>query len=99
MKVEMKNYWLSPRLAAYYLGITEKTLGIWMHQSRMQRKLVGPAFKTFDVSGRQYRVYNRADLDAFIAGNYSDPVTGKRVEGTSHMTFSGTSPTAGGAKP
>jgi len=44
-------------------------------------------------------VYNRADLDAFIAGNYSDPVTGKRVEGTSHMTFSGTSPTAGGAKP
>ena len=46
-----------------------------------------------------YRVYNRADLDAFIAGNYSDPVTGKRVEGTSHMTFSGTSPTAGGAKP
>ena len=95
MKVEMKNYWLSPRLAAYYLGITEKTLGIWMHQSRMQSKQVGPAFKTFDVSGRQYRVYSQLTLDEFIDAKYEDGGSSKRAQGDSHMTFSGTSPTGG----
>ena len=92
MTDEMKNRWMTPREAAEYLGITEKTLGVWMHQSRMQRKLVGPAFKTFDVSGRQYRVYSQLELDEFIKANYEDGVS-KRNEGASHMTFSGTSPT------
>lgn len=92
MTNETDNRWLSPRLAANYLGITEKTLGVWMHKSRMQAKQVGPAFKTFDVSGRRYRVYSQLELDEFIKANYEDGVS-KRNEGASHMIFSGTSPT------
>ena len=94
MTDEMKNRWMTPREAATYLGITEKTLGVWMHQSRMQGKQVGPAFKIFDVSGRKYRVYSQLELDEFIEANYEDGLS-KRNEGASHMTFSGTSPTGG----
>ncbi len=92
------HIWLSLEEATAYLGIAPKVLGLWKSKTDLQGKQVGMPFKIVTVDGTDYRVYNRADLDAFIAGNYSDPVTGKRVEGTSHMTFSGTSPTAGGAK-
>lgn len=82
MTEEMKNRWMPPREAAGYLGITEKTLGVWMHQRRMQGKQVGPAFRTFDVSGRQYRVYSQSELDDFIEANCQDGVS-KRNEGAS----------------
>ncbi len=62
--IDVGDFWLPPKRAAEYLGISVRCLEQWRERGS------GPAFSK---PTRRLILYRRSDLDGFLAGSRREP--------------------------
>lgn len=67
-----RDYWLSPREAAEYVGASVKTMSNWRSLDRQRRAGEPPVGPVYVLYGRSPH-YRISDLDAWIAGRLTLP--------------------------